>query len=126
MSQNPTASTMKREYGDYSCVEQTKANRRDHPDLSCPHYNNPTSPCPSDASLLPPPATFSNASLTAYCAVVYVIWPLASGEHKAKILMTKSRMAPNKGKMVLQAEICGLVVMRKLVIQASLHLAGQF
>ena len=68
---------------------------------------------------------FADASLTSYCAVVYVIWPLVSGAHETRILITKSRMIPKEGITVLQAEMCGVVIMSRLVVLASLHLAGQ-
>ena len=74
---------------------------------------------------LPSLAAFADPSLTACCAVVYVVWPLASGRHKARILIAKSRMTPKKGIAVPQAEMCGVVVICRLVVLASLHLARQ-
>ena len=44
---------------------------------------------------------------------------------QVRILIEKSRMTPKKGVTVTKAEMCSVVIMSRLVVLATLHLAGQ-
>lgn len=57
---------------------------------------------------------FSDASLTAYCAVVYIRWATEKG-FVSSLLIGKCLLSPMAGTMIPRAELQGLMVLLRLV-----------
>lgn len=58
---------------------------------------------------------FSDASKTAYAAAVYLMVEYATGETKFNLLQAKSRVAPVKTVSIPRLELCGAVLLAKLI-----------
>ena len=79
----------------------------------------PRSTKPTDAKGRPGLAGFADASLDAYCAVVYVIWDKEDGSKSSRILLAKCRVAPLHGTTIPRAELQALIVLLRLLKAAA-------
>ena len=76
----------------------------------------PRSTQPENAVDRPRLVGFSDASMLALCAVVYVIWSDDRGVHHPRVLTGKCRVAPLVGTTIPRGELQGLVVLHRLVL----------
>ena len=76
----------------------------------------PRSTKPKGAVGCPRLAGFGDASSTALCAVVYVIWTDDEGRHHPRVLTGKCRVAPLLGTTIPRGELQALVVLHRLVL----------
>ena len=59
---------------------------------------------------------FSDASMTATCALVYLVWETKEGEEtSAKLLISKCRVTPIKGMTIPRAELQAMVILLRLI-----------
>ena len=76
----------------------------------------PRSTKPKGAVGRPRLAGFGDASSTALCAVVYIIWTDDEGRHHPRVLTGKCRVAPLLGTTIPRGELQALVVLHRLVL----------
>ena len=76
----------------------------------------PRSTKPKGAVGRPRLAGFGDASSTALCAVVYVVWTDDTGRHHPRVLTGKCRVAPLLGTTIPRGELQALVVLHRLVL----------
>ena len=69
---------------------------------------------------------FSDASMLAYGACVYVRWKLSSGGFKANLLMAKNKIAPMKQLTMPRLEMCGAVLSCRLRSTIERHCDWKF
>ena len=75
----------------------------------------PRSTRPKQAVGSPRLAGFGDASLTALCVVLYVIWTDERGQHHSRVLTGKCRVAPLTGTTVPRGELQAIVVLHRLI-----------
>ena len=83
----------------------------------------PRSTTPPGHRGAPSLAAFADSSLSAYCAVVYVVWEVEGGSFTSRLLLGKCRLTALRGTTIPRGELCAVVVMARLLLLASLHLA---
>ena len=83
----------------------------------------PRSTTPPGHRGAPSIAAFADSSLGAYCAAVYVVWEVEGGSFSSRLLIAKCRLTALRGTTIPRGELCAVVVMMRLAVLASLHLA---
>ena len=76
----------------------------------------PRSTQPEDAVGMPRLAGFGDASMTALCAVTYVIWTDKQGGHHPRVMTGKCRVAHLGGTTIPCGELQALVVLHRLIL----------
>ena len=76
----------------------------------------PRSTRPRNAAGAPRLAGFGDASLSAICAVLYVVWSDRAGRNHSRVLTGKCRVAPLSGTTVPRGELQALVVLHRLIL----------
>ena len=76
----------------------------------------PRSTKPKDAIGGPRLAGFGDASLSAICVVVYVVWSDRRGDNHSRVLTGKCRVAPLSGTTVPRGELQAMVVLHRLIL----------
>ena len=71
---------------------------------------------PSGAEGSPIVVGFSDASVSAMCGMIYVVWPMGSGQAVTRLLLAKSRVTPLSGYSVPRAELQAVVIMARLLL----------
>ena len=61
-------------------------------------------------------AGFGDASMSAICVAVYVVWTSVQGKHHSRILTGKCRVAPLLGTTIPRGELQALVVLHRLLL----------
>ena len=75
----------------------------------------PRSTRPPRAVGTPCLAGFGDASMTAICVVLYVVWTDADGRHHSHVLTGRCRVAPLLGTTIPRGELQALVVLHRLI-----------
>ena len=71
---------------------------------------------PSGAEGSPIVVGFSDASVSAMCGMIFVVWPMSSGPAVARLLLAKVRVTPVSGYSVPRAELQAVVIMARLLL----------
>ena len=61
----------------------------------------------------------ADASLEAYCVLVYVLWETEGGSVSSRLLISKVRLTALKGTTIQRGNLCAVVVMAHLLLLAA-------